>query len=85
MKETLVISDPHPIISLIIVCKWVKLIKIGSICYLASGIFHLIKHQKSSAIKDTVAFFKHFISFGTQMKLLSKVTHIEEFFVVLLE
>ncbi len=48
MKETLVISDPHPIISLIIVCKWVKLIKIGSICYLASGIFHLIKHQKSS-------------------------------------
>lgn len=37
------------------------------------------------AIKDTVAFFKHFIPFGTQMKLLSKVTHIEEFFVVLLE
>jgi len=36
-------------------------------------------------IKDSVAFSKNLVSFGSQVELFTQIAHVEQFFVVLLE
>ena len=35
-------------------------------------------------VKDSVAFFKNLVSFGSQVELFTQIAHVEQFFVVLL-